>query len=234
MPRYRAYAFLRLLVRTRTKKRKRKKKRRTKIVSWTMSRGSATPSHSPPTSTMSRNSFGPRSWSPCPSQGKQRNWLHFTSSMLHGCQSISHFPPLRVEGTDHEALPRYAPIFEQDFKEQIFSHFYESNGMVEQDPLDAHKLSLLFFVFAMGKLTDPRTRDLSTQDAMKYYHIGRAALSLNQSLETPSITLLQGLLLMCHFMFLANIENSRWLTMGIVAKLCQSVGFLQPLRVFEY
>ena len=60
---------------------------------------------------------------------------------------------------------------------------------------------------------------------MKYYHIGRAALSLNQSLETPSVPLLQGLLLMCHFMFLANIESLRWLTMGIVVKSSQSVGF---------
>jgi len=115
---------------------------------------------------------------------------------------------------------------EQEFKEEIFSLVYESESMVEQDPLEAHKLALLFFVFAMGKLTDPGTRDLSTQEAMKYFHIGRAALTLNQSLETPSIPLLQGLLIMCHFMFLANIESSRWLTMGIVVKLSQSVGLL--------
>ena len=97
--------------------------------------------------------------------------------------------------------------------------------MEEHDPLEAHKLALLFFVFAMGKLTDPQTRDLSVQDAMKYFQIGRAALTLNQSLETPSVPLLQGLLLMCHFMFLANIETSRWLTIGVVVKLSQSVGF---------
>ncbi|KAF9647418.1 hypothetical protein BDM02DRAFT_3145961 [Thelephora ganbajun] len=118
----------------------------------------------------------------------------------------------------------YTPIFEQDFKDQVFSLFYEGNSTAEQDTLEAHKFALLFFVFAMGKLTDPRTRDLSTQEAMKYFHIGRAALTLNQSLETPSVPLLQGLLLMCHFMFLANIESSRWLTMGIVVKLSQSLG----------
>jgi hypothetical protein len=151
-----------------------------------MFHGSATPSHSLPTSTMSRNSFAPRSLDPCPTQERQRSWLHFTSSTLPGCQSTSWYPLLQVVGTDHEALPRYTPIFEQDFKEQVFSLFYESNSMAEQDPLEAHKLALLFFVFAMGKLTDPRTRDLSTQEAMKYFHIGRAALTLNQSLETPS------------------------------------------------
>ena len=143
--------------------------------------------------------------------------------------SVNLTSPLQIVDTDYRTLPRYTPISEQDFKEQIFSLFYESNSMAEQDPLVAHKLALLFFVFAMGKLTDPRTRDLSTQDSMKYFHIGRAALSLNQSLETPSISLLQGLLLMCHFMFLANIESSRWLAMGIIVKLSQSVGFLRSL-----
>lgn len=133
------------------------------------------------------------------------------------------YPLLQVTGTDHETLPRYTPIFEQDFKEQVFSLFYENNTMSEQDATETHKLALLFLVFAMGKLTDPRTRDLSTQDAMRYFHIGRAALTLNQSLETPSVPLLQGLLLMCHFMFVASIESSRWLTMGIVVKLTQSV-----------
>lgn len=63
---------------------------------------------------------------------------------------------------------------------------------------------------------------------MKYFHIARATLSLNQSLETPSVPLLQGLLVMCHFMFLANIESSRWLTMGIIVKLSQSVRFFGP------
>lgn len=118
----------------------------------------------------------------------------------------------------------YTPIIEQDFKEQIFSPFYENNATAGQEPIDAHKLALLFFVFAMGKLTDPRTRDLSTQEAMKFFHVGKAALTLSQSLETPSVTLLQGLLVMCHFMFWADIETSRWLTMGIIAKLSQSIG----------
>ena len=144
------------------------------------------------------------------------------------------YPPMQAPDTDHETLPRYTPIFEQDFKDQVFSLFYEGGSMSDQDPIEAHKLALLFFVFAMGKLTDPRTRDLSTTDAMRYFHIGRAALTLNQSLETPSVPLLQGLLLMCHFMFIANIESSRWLTMGIVVKLCQSVcAFILFLRVFD-
>ena len=106
--------------------------------------------------------------------------------------------------------------------------------MSEEDPLETHKLALLFFVFAMGKLTNPRSQDLSTQDAMKYFHVGKAALTLNQSLETPSVPLLQGLLVMCHFMFLANIESSRWLAMGIIVKLSQSVRPLQcSFRAFE-
>lgn len=106
--------------------------------------------------------------------------------------------------------------------------------MVGQDPTEAHKLALLFFVFAMGKLTDPHNRDLSIQEAMKYFHVGKAALTLNQSLESPSVPLLQGLLIMCHFMFWANIESSRWLTMGIIVKLSQSVRIPLALSLFWY
>ena len=208
--------------------RKRKRKKKKKIMSWITFHGSATPSHSLPTSVMSRSSSVPRSSHQCPTQERQRNWLHSTSSTRPGCQLTS-YPWLQVVGTDYQMVPRYTPISEQDFKEQIFSLFYEDNPTSEQDPLESHKLALLFFAFAMGKLTDPRTLDLSTQEAMKYFHIARAALTLNQSLETPSVPLLQGLLLMCHFMFLANIESSRWLTMGIVVKLSQSVSFLQSL-----
>lgn len=164
-------------------------------------------------------------------QERRKNWLRSTSNMLLGCEQTS-CTQLRVVGTDREALPRYTPIFEQDFKTQIFSLFYDSDYTGEQGPIESHKLALLFLVFAMGKLTDPRTRDLSTQEAMKYFHIGKAALTLNQSLETPSVPLLQGLLIMCHFMFLANIETSRWLAMGIIVKLTQSVRTPPALSLF--
>jgi len=205
----------------RTTKRKRKRKKRRRMGSFT-SHGSAMPSHSLPTSAMTRNSCVLRSLDPYLSRETRRSWLDFISSTLPGCQSIL-CVPAAGRGIDPETLLRYTPIIEQEFKEHIFSLAYEGDSMAEQDPFEAHKLALLFFVLAIGKLTDPRTRDLATQDAMKYFHIGRAALTLNQSLETPSIPLLQGLLVMCHFMFLANIESSRWLTMGIVVKLSQSV-----------
>jgi hypothetical protein len=167
-----------------------------------------------------RTSFVQRSCNPCQVQERRRDWPRITSSMLLGCEQT---PRTQLQDADRETLHRYTPIFEQDFKEQIFSRFYESNATLGQDPIEAHKLALLFFVFAMGKLTDPRTQVLSTQEAMKYFHIGKAVLTLNQSLESPSIPLLQGLLIMCHFMFLANIGGSRWLTMGIIVKLSQSV-----------
>src|SRR6266478_5121774 len=64
-------------------------------------------------------------------------------------------PQLQVAGADHETLHRYTPILEQDFKEQIFPLVYEDNTLAEQGASEAHKLALLFFVFAMGKLTNP-------------------------------------------------------------------------------
>ena len=61
------------------------------------------------------------------------------------------------------------------------------------DPLESHKLAVLFFVFAMGKLLDLRGPDILTQEAMRYYQIGRAALSLNGFLEARSIPAVQAL-----------------------------------------
>ena len=71
--------------------------------------------------------------------------------------SPSHVPPpFQVIGTHCGILPRYTLIVEEDFKEDIFLPFYDDNSIAEQDPLEAHELALLLFVFAMGKLTDPQ------------------------------------------------------------------------------
>ena len=193
-------------VRTRRTRKNMKKGRKKMTETWNTFHGSVTPSLSLLTSPWSRSVSAQRSLDLCLIQERQRNWLRIISSMLLGCKQFS-YTKLQVVDADRETSPRHTPILEQDFKDQIFSPFYENNSSVGQDPIEAHKLALLFFVLAMGKLTDPKTRDLSTQEAMRFFHIGKAALSLNQSLETPSVPLLQGLLIMCHFMFLANIES---------------------------
>lgn len=79
-------------------------------------------------------------------------------------------------------------------------------------------------------------------EAMYYYHLARAALSIDSILEEQTITGIQALvfgtycsffrhkltylliqILMCHFMFLSEISGPRWVIMGMVVKLAQSV-----------
>lgn len=127
----------------------------------------------------------------------------------------------------------YTPITESEYRNDIFPLFYGHNMPASEDPLESHKLAILFLVFAMGTLLDLRSQEILTQEATRYYQIGRAALTLNGFLEARSIPAIQALLLMCHFMFLANIENSRWVIMGIVVKLAQSVGLHRDGTRFE-
>lgn len=88
---------------------------------------------------------------------------------------------------------RYTPISEEEYYQEVFALFYDHNMSAAQDPLESHKLGLLFLVFAMGKLMDLRSRAILTQDATRYYLIGRAALTLNSVLEARSIPALQAL-----------------------------------------
>lgn len=70
----------------------------------------------------------------------------------------------------------------------------------EQDrTFTAHKLAILFFVFAIGARVD-LTLPFDSDEADKYYQVGRAALSLNSVLNSPELATVQALLLLsfCH------------------------------------
>jgi hypothetical protein len=93
----------------------------------------------------------------------------------------------------HRYHNRYTPILEPEYTNEIFSLFYDHNMSPREDTLESHKLALLFFVFAMGKLLDLRCSTIQMHAAMKYYHIGKAALTLSSFLEAMSIPALQAL-----------------------------------------
>ncbi|KAF8972630.1 hypothetical protein BDZ97DRAFT_1781980 [Flammula alnicola] len=115
----------------------------------------------------------------------------------------------------------YNPISEEDYNETIFRHIYEPEKSTE--PLSAHNLSAFCTVLAIGSLLD-LDRPAHSPEAMRFYHYGRAALSIDSVLEEQSITAIQALLLMCHFMFLSEISSPRWAVMGMIVKLAQSVN----------
>ncbi|KAF8801279.1 hypothetical protein BYT27DRAFT_7235766 [Phlegmacium glaucopus] len=115
----------------------------------------------------------------------------------------------------------YTPISEQDFQETIFQHIYDPEPNFEAK--SGQNIGIFCMVLAIGTLVD-LDKPAHSAGAMYYYHLARAALSIDSILEEQSITGIQALLLMCHFMFLSEISGPRWVIMGIVVKLAQSVG----------
>ncbi|KJA18056.1 hypothetical protein HYPSUDRAFT_45638 [Hypholoma sublateritium FD-334 SS-4] len=115
----------------------------------------------------------------------------------------------------------YCPVPEEDFLEAVLRPLYESDNPLE--PLAPHRMAVFWMVLAIGTLVD-LDRPAHAPEAMKLYHYGRAALSIDSVLEEQSITGIQALMLICHFMFLSEISSARWVIMGIAVKLAQSIG----------
>ncbi|KAF8159767.1 fungal-specific transcription factor domain-containing protein [Crassisporium funariophilum] len=115
----------------------------------------------------------------------------------------------------------YNPISEQDFHETIFRQVYDPEGNFEL--IAAQNLAVFCMVIGIGTLLDLE-KPAHSPEAMQYYHLGRAALAIDSILEEQSISGIQALLLMCHFMFLSDMGGPRWVIMGMVVKLAQSVG----------
>ncbi|KAH9946504.1 hypothetical protein B0H21DRAFT_743137 [Amylocystis lapponica] len=119
----------------------------------------------------------------------------------------------------------YHPLPEAEFYERILPRIYEFSAESDHDPMDSHRLAILYMVLALGTLLDLDKPPLSSE-ATRYYQLGRAALSLDSILESQSIPAIQALILMCHFMFLSFVEGPRWALMGLAVKLAQSVSGL--------
>ncbi|OSD03011.1 hypothetical protein PYCCODRAFT_1444750 [Trametes coccinea BRFM310] len=117
----------------------------------------------------------------------------------------------------------YTPIPEADFEENVFSRVYDQRIDTEPAALDAHQLAVLCLVLGLGALLDLEKPTLSAE-AMRYYQLGRAALSMDSILESQSVPAIQALILMCHFMFLSFVDGPRWALMGLAVKLAQSVN----------
>ncbi|KAI0741469.1 hypothetical protein C8Q80DRAFT_1109932 [Daedaleopsis nitida] len=116
----------------------------------------------------------------------------------------------------------YTPIPEAEF-EEIFSRVYDQRMESDPAPMDSHRIAVLCLVLGLGALLDLDKPYLSAE-AMRYYQLGRAALSLDSILESQSIPAIQALILMCHYMFLSFVEGPRWALMGLAVKLAQSVN----------
>ncbi|KAF7356822.1 putative transcriptional regulatory protein C1F7.11c [Mycena venus] len=132
----------------------------------------------------------------------------------------------------------YTPINESDFYETIFQPIYDPNG-TSYGSVSSHNLSVLYMVLALGTLMDldmpahsPEASHSSLR-ATEYYQLSRAALAIDSVLEEPSIAGIQALVLMCHYMFWADIEGPRWVLMGLVVKLAHSIGLREHLADYR-
>ncbi|KAJ7695125.1 fungal-specific transcription factor domain-containing protein [Mycena rosella] len=122
----------------------------------------------------------------------------------------------------------YTPISESDFYETVFGPIYDPNA-TSYESVSSHNLSVLYMVLAIGTLVD-LAMPAHSAEATEYYQLGRAALSIDSVLEEPTIAGIQSLVLMCHFMFWADIEGPRWVLMGLVVKLAHSIGLHRDSR----
>ncbi|THH09731.1 hypothetical protein EW145_g1797 [Phellinidium pouzarii] len=134
----------------------------------------------------------------------------------------------------------YYPIPKDQFDKLIFSRVYpySSAGSPGNDAetdrdtgsYESHRLALLYIVLAVGILVD-LNRPSHDSSAVGYFQLSKAALGLDSIMEEPSVPAIQALtdneshqVVMCHYMFLNDVDSERWTLMGIVIKLAQSIG----------
>ncbi|KIK61560.1 hypothetical protein GYMLUDRAFT_96415 [Collybiopsis luxurians FD-317 M1] len=115
----------------------------------------------------------------------------------------------------------YTPISQTEYYESVFRPIYEADAGFSN--IGSHNLAIMFIVLAIGTLLD-LDRPSHSPEATHYYELGRAALAVDSVFEEQSIPAIQALVLICHYMFLDDIEGPRWATMGVVVKLSQSVS----------
>jgi hypothetical protein len=84
-------------------------------------------------------------------------------------------------------------VLESDFYHVVLRQIYEPHSFNETNELlESSNLAVLFMILALGTLFDPQMPPQSPE-ASQYYHLGRAALSLDSPLETQSIIVVQAL-----------------------------------------
>ncbi|KAF8885022.1 fungal-specific transcription factor domain-containing protein [Infundibulicybe gibba] len=120
----------------------------------------------------------------------------------------------------------YNPISTEAFDSQVYAQFYDPNaGPLSDDPLLAHRLSLMFMVLAIGALMNTSMPAYNIE-AEKYHQLARAALFHNSIFDEPTINAVQALYLMTFYLFLADrhgtSSGARWGIMGIAVKVGQN------------
>ena len=87
---------------------------------------------------------------------------------------------------------RYHPIREAEFDELVFSRVYDQRTEGDATPMASHRTAVLYLVLALGALLDLSKPPLS-EEANRFFQLGRAALSVDSILESQSVPAIQAL-----------------------------------------
>ncbi|KAH9479629.1 putative transcriptional regulatory protein C1F7.11c [Psilocybe cubensis] len=122
----------------------------------------------------------------------------------------------------------YHPVNVETFDTEIYPAFYNQTiGPIPDEPLLAHKLSILFMILAIGSLMN-QALPAYNLEAEKYHQLARAALFHHSFFDIPTINAVQALYLMTHYLFIderhGTSSGARWATMGLAVKVAQSIG----------
>ncbi|KIY69236.1 hypothetical protein CYLTODRAFT_452841 [Cylindrobasidium torrendii FP15055 ss-10] len=120
------------------------------------------------------------------------------------------------------------PITEESFDFEVYQQFYgQIASPVLDDPLLAHRLSVMFLVLAIGTHMDPSRPGYCTE-AEKYFQLARAALFSDSFVDAPTVNAVQALYLMTFYLFLADrhgtASGTRWAFMGLAVKMAETIG----------
>ncbi|KAH8832430.1 hypothetical protein DL96DRAFT_1492094 [Flagelloscypha sp. PMI_526] len=137
---------------------------------------------------------------------------------------LKHLPPPDVAKTRaqtyfSDASFMFTPVQAPDFWERVYRPTYEHAS--RNETVSSHTLALLFIVIGFGAHMDSKSPPMNPE-ALMYYHLSRASLSLESVLERPTLEGIQALIVMAHFMFFADIDEPRWMIMGLVIKMTYS------------
>ncbi|KAG1769517.1 hypothetical protein EV702DRAFT_1140943 [Suillus placidus] len=118
----------------------------------------------------------------------------------------------------------FDPIVRDDFMTNILTPLYGHTGSPNVNNIHSHRLSVFFILLASGVLYEqsPSSGVLAEQ----YHALSRAALSLDPIYQDATCATVQALFMAFGHIYQSDRTNndSRWLLMGVVARLAQLIG----------
>lgn len=126
----------------------------------------------------------------------------------------------------------FRPLKRDEIIDDVLTPIY--NAKKERDDpscdahtqIPAHKLAVLFMIFALGALAD-LTLPPCNEEGDNFYQYGRAALCLRSVFESPVIETVQAIMLVSFYHSNAGkryTQDSAWTLHSLGSKLAQSVG----------